>query len=433
MDWYPTGSKGIKNSMGLNLFEKIILSHSRQDNIRVNDTVEVDIDGMMIHDFFAPFCIDKFHEMGFEKVVKPDRVVFVYDHLIPTAFVDDNRHHRVIEAFTASHDITHIHRSDGVCHQLMHEQGYVRPGEIILGADSHTVTYGAIGALATGIGYTEMAAVLGTGKLWLKVAPVIKLNVRGTLPKGVFSKDVILGILGRIRNDGANYRVLEFAGPVIEDMSIDSRLTLSNMSVEAGAKAGIIAADGKTVQYLKRHFPSDELNLVASDIDAEYEAVIEFDVSQMSPLVACPFNVDNVGSVTDHSDVTIDQAFLGSCTNGRLEDLAIASRVLEGRRVHPNVRFYVVPASREIFLQAVRKGYIGTLVAAGAVVGHPACSLCAGISGGILEDGERIISANNRNFYGRMGGSQVEIYLGSPATVAASAIEGRISDCRKYL
>lgn len=419
--------------MGLNLFEKILLSHCRQDKIHVNDIVEVDIDGMMIHDFFAPFCIDKFHEMGFEKVAKPERVVFVYDHLVPTTFVDDNRHHRMAEAFAASHNITHIHRSDGVCHQLMHEQGYVRPGEIILGADSHTVTYGAIGALATGIGYTEMAAVLGTGKLWLRVAPAIKLNVTGVLPKGVFSKDIILEILGRIGNDGANYRVIEFAGPVIEGMSIDSRLTLSNMSVEAGAKAGIVAADGKTVQYLKRHFPSDTLDLVASDIDAEYETVIDIDVSQMTPLVACPFNVDNVRSATDHSDVRIDQAFLGSCTNGRLEDLAIASRILEGRRVHPDVRFYVVPASREIFLNATREGYIRILIEAGAVVGHPACSLCAGRSGGILEDGERIISANNRNFYGRMGGSHVEIYLGSPATVAASAIEGRIADCRKYL
>lgn len=419
--------------MGLNLFEKIILNHSDRDSIAVNDIVEVEIDGMMIHDFFAPFCIRKFHEMGFDAVAKPERVVFVYDHLVPASFVGDYDHHRAAETFVATYGITRIHRNDGVCHQLMHEQGYVLPGEIVVGTDSHTTTYGAIGAIATGIGYTEMAAVLGTGKLWLKVAPTIGIELTGMLPKGVFAKDVILRILGDIGSGGANYRVLEFSGPVIDTMSIDSRLTLSNMAVESGAKAGLISADDRTVRYLQRHFDPHEINLLSSDADAVYEEVISIDVSGMEPLVACPYNVDNIQRAVACRETTIDQAFLGSCTNGRLEDIAEACRILEGRTIHPDVRFYVVPASRQVFLEAVRQGYIKTLVSAGAVISHPACGLCAGRSGGILEDGERIISTNNRNFRGRMGSSKVEIYLGSPATVAASAIEGRIADCREYL
>lgn len=419
------------------IFEKILLSHCTTnvpvcEEIHVGDIVEVSIDSVMIHDFFTLFCFNKFKEMEFRHVFDPEKVVLIYDHLIPTTFVDDCRHHKITEAFAKAHQITHIHRSDGVCHQLMHEQGYVKPGDIVLGTDSHTVTYGALGAVATGIGYTEMAAVLGTGKMWMKVAPTMKMVVNGTLPIGVTSKDVILHILADIKTDGATYKVLEFAGSTIENMSMDSRLVLSNMSVEAGAKAGIIAPDEKTVAYLRRFYAQDELDMIQSDVDAEYGRVIEYHAEDIPPLVACPHNVDNVKPAADLEDTPIDQAFLGSCTNGRVEDLEIAAKILRGKKIHPKVRFIVVPASRDVYKQAIKKGYIETLAEAGAMICHPACGLCAGRSGGVLEDGDRIISSNNRNFLGRMGGSKVEIFLGSPATVAASSLEGKITDPRKH-
>jgi 3-isopropylmalate/(R)-2-methylmalate dehydratase large subunit len=414
------------------IFEKILLSHADEREIQVGDIVEVSIDRVMIHDFFTPFCFNKFKEMEFAHVFDPEKVVFIYDHLIPTTFADDSRHHRLTEEFAKEHGITNIHRSDGVCHQLMHEQGYVKPGDIVLGTDSHTVTYGALGALATGIGYTEMAAVLGTGKMWMKVAPTMKIVVHGELHTGVTSKDVILHVLSDIKTDGATYKILEFSGSTIENMSMDSRLVLSNMSVEAGAKAGIIAPDEKTVEYLSKFYAKQDLVMIESDEDAEYEYVSEYHAGDIPPLVACPHNVDNVNPAAELDDVPIDQAFLGSCTNGRLEDLEIAAKIVNGKKVHPDVRFIVVPASREVYKQAVKKGYIETLAEAGAMICHPACGLCAGRSGGLLENGERIISSNNRNFLGRMGGNKVEIFLGSPATVAASSLEGKITDPRKY-
>jgi 3-isopropylmalate/(R)-2-methylmalate dehydratase large subunit len=414
------------------IFEKILLSHCDEHDIHVGDIVEVSIDRVMIHDFFTPFCFNKFQEMEFTHVFDPEKIVLIYDHLIPTTFVDDCRHHKITEEFAKEHQITHVHRSDGVCHQLMHEQGYVKPGDIVLGTDSHTVTYGALGAIATGIGYTEMAAVLGTGKMWMKVAPTMKVIVNGTLQTGVTSKDVILHILSDIKTDGATYKVLEFTGSTIENMSMDSRLVLSNMSVEAGAKAGIIAPDKKTVEYLRRFYAQDELDMIQSDEDAEYERVIEYSAEDIPPLVACPHNVDNVKPVAELENLPINQAFLGSCTNGRVEDFEIAAKIVKGKKIHPEVRFIVVPASRDVYKQVVKKGYIATLAEAGAMICHPACGLCAGRSGGILEDGDRIISSNNRNFLGRMGGSKVEIFLGSPATVAASSLEGKITDPREY-
>jgi len=415
------------------LFEKIILSHCSESEIHTGDIVEVTVDRMMVHDFFTPFFINKFMEMGFKKVCDPDKLVFIYDHLVPTSFISDYRHHKAGDDFALEFGLTHVHRSDGICHQLMHEQGYVKPGDIVLGTDSHTVTYGAIGALATGIGYTEMAAVAGTGKTWMKVVPSIKVDVTGRLAPGVTSKDIILKLLSDIKSDGASYKVIEFCGDGIANLSIDSRLTLSNMVVEAGAKAGLIAPDEKTVQYLHKYYSKDQIPMLTSDPDAIYEKEINYDCTNFVPLVACPHNVDNVEQVENLDDVPIDQAFLGSCTNGRLEDLALAARIMKGKQVHPHVRFLVTPASRDVYKAALNAGYIETLVEAGAVVSHPACGLCAGRAGGILEDGECIISSNNRNFIGRMGGKDVRIYLGSPATVAASAVEGKITDCRKYL
>ena len=419
--------------MGRTLFEKIIARNIKNDGFQIGDIVEVFPDRVMIHDFFIPFVVDKFKEMGFNRVWDPDKVVIIYDHLVPATFVGDFRHHNIGEQFIAEHKIKRVHRTDGVCHQLMHEQGHVKPGDIVLGTDSHTVTYGAVGVLASGIGYTEMAAILGTGMTWLKVVPTIKINVEGVLAPGVASKDLILSIIGDIGSNGASYKAMEFCGSAIRNMSIDSRLTMSNMTVEAGAKAGLMEPDEKTFSYLGAAYAKEEKESLKSDKDAAYERVIEYDAADIVPSVACPHSVDNVRPVAEVKDVRITQAFLGSCTNGRLEDLAVAARILKGKKIHKNVRFIITPASRDVFAQAVRQGYIQTLVESGAMVTHPACGLCAGRSGGVLDDSDTIISSNNRNFLGRMGGNKTQIYLGSPATVAASAIEGKLTDPRQYL
>jgi 3-isopropylmalate/(R)-2-methylmalate dehydratase large subunit len=415
------------------LFEKILLRHTGEPSLRSGDIIETAVDRVMIHDFFTPFCFNKFNEMGFSRVWDPDKIVLVYDHLVPTSFISDSRHHKIGDEFARAHGISRVHRSDGVCHQLMPEQGYVKPGDIVLGTDSHTVTYGALGALATGVGYTEMAAVLGTGKIWLKAVPTIRLEIGGDLPRGVYAKDVILHIMHRLGADGASYKVLEFGGPCVKDMSQDQRFTLSNMSVEAGAKAGLIEPDEKTHEYLGSRCEGVNITGLKSDEGAEYERVVEINARDIRPLAACPYNVDNVKPVEDLEGVHIDQVFLGSCTNGRLEDLRIAAEITGGRKIHPDVRFIVVPASRNIYLQAARLGYIQALVEAGAIVNHPSCGLCAGRSNGILTNGERIVSTNNRNFLGRMGDDRVEIYLASPATAAASALAGRITSPLAYL
>lgn len=412
--------------MGQTIFEKIVTARSGQKEVKVGDIVEVKVDRVMIHDFFIPFVADKFREMGFPRLWDPDRVVFVYDHLVPTTQPEDYRHHRIAEEFAREFGITNIHRSDGVCHQLMHECGYLAPGDIVLGTDSHTTTYGALGALATGIGYTEMAAVLGTGQMWMKVVPTIKVEVNGALKPGVSSKDIILKVLEDLKADGAAYKVLEFCGSTIEEMDIDSRLTLSNMSVEAGAKAGLIAADEKTAAYLKDKVPG-KLNLIKSAPGARYKQVLSYRAEELEPLAACPYNVDNIKPVSRLKDIKVDQVFLGSCTNGRLEDIKAAAQIMEGCQVAPGVRFYVVPASRRVYKEALQAGYISTLARAGAIINHPSCSLCAGRSGGLLENGDVIVSTNNRNFLGRMGGNKVGIYLTSPATAAASALSGRIT------
>lgn len=414
--------------MGYTIYEKILQQKSGKKEIKQGDLFDVQVDRVMIHDFFTPFCIDKFYEMGFKNVFDPHQVVIVYDHLVPAVTVDDVRHYQITEKFISDQGLVNVHRSDGVCHQLMHEAGYVKPGDIVLGTDSHTVTYGALGVLATGIGYTEMAGVLGTGRIWVKAVPTIRINIEGTLNDPVSAKDVILTILGDIKADGASYKVLEFGGSAVKNMSIAGRLTLSNMSVEAGAKAGLIEVDEKTVEYLKScGIKEEDIVKLAPDEDAVYEKVLNYKAEDIVLSAACPHNVDNLAPVSELTEIKVNQAFLGSCTNGRLEDLEIAARVLKGKKVHPGVRFYVVPASRKIYRQALEKGYLKTLVQAGAILNHPSCSLCAGRSGGVCEDGDTVIASNNRNFLGRMGGKDVQIYLASPAVVAASAIKGYIT------
>ena len=311
----------------------------------------------------------------------------------------------------------------------MPERGHVHPGDVIVGADSHTCTYGAFGAFSTGIGSTEMAAVFSTGRLWFKVPRTIKINVHGSFAPFVGSKDLMLHVLGKLGVSGANYRGIEFTGPTIEDMSVAGRMTVCNMSVEAGAKTGVVAPDAKTVEYLSARGGSSQI--LRSDEDSEYERTIDVEVSTLAPQIARPHSPDNVRAIQDLPETRIDQAFLGSCTNGRTEDLRIAARLLEGRRLHNRVRMIVTPASQEVYGECLREGLFDIFTESGVTVTNPGCGVCIGIHMGVLGPGDVCISSSNRNFAGRMGSPQAEIFLASPATVAASAITGKITDPRR--
>ncbi len=379
----------------------------------------------MIHDIFIPFVAEKFEEMGFQKLWDPDKVVLIYDHLVPASQVDDTRHFRVGNAFAEKYGMKNIHRSDGICHQLMTEAGYVKPGDVVFGTDSHTTTYGCVGAFSSGIGYTEMASILGTGELWIKVPETIKVTINGTLPANVTSKDVILRLIGDLGADGATYKALEFAGDTVKNMTVASRMTIANMAIEAGAKCALFSPDEKTAEYCEIELSDDQKNLVG-DTDATYVREITYQAEDLVPVLACPSQVDNIKTVESQAGTKIDQVFIGSCTNGRLEDLQKAASILKGKKVAPFVKLIVTPASRKIYRQALEDGTLMTLSKAGAIITHPGCGLCCGRTGGILSDGERVVATNNRNFLGRMGTSKVEIYLASPATAATCAIAGEI-------
>ncbi|MEW6617794.1 MAG: 3-isopropylmalate dehydratase large subunit [bacterium] len=411
----------------MNIIQKILAKKTQLDKIEPGQLINMSIDMAMVHDYFAHFCIDKFYEMGFSSVGNPNKVVFVMDHEVPSASIEESENNRRMYEFATKQGIKRIHFSDGVSHQIIHELGYISPGDIVVGTDSHTTTYGALGIFSTGIGYTEMAAVFGTGQLWFRVPSSLKFIINGTLSKGVYAKDVILKIIGDIGVDGATYKTMEFSGSTIRDFSVSSRLTLCNMVVEAGAKNGIIEVDEKTIEYLKDK-REKRIEIVKSDSDVDYERIYQYNAEEFEPVVACPHSVDNVKSVKKVEGLKIDAAFIGSCTNGRLEDLRIAANILKGNKVSKYTRLIVTPASRSIYLESIREGIIDVLLDAGAIITHPSCSLCAGAKcGGILGDRERVISTSNRNFIARMGSKDSEVYLTSPATVAMSAISGRIT------
>lgn len=410
--------------MGATMIEKIIRNHVKKD-VKPGDIVTVDVDRVMIHDIFIPFVAEKFEEMGFTELWDPDRAVLIYDHLVPASQVDDTRHFRVGNAFVEKYGMKHIHRSDGICHQLMTEAGYVKPGDIVFGTDSHTTTYGCVGAFSSGIGYTEMASILGTGRLWVRVPRTIKVTISGKLPENVTSKDVILRLIGDLGADGATYMALEFHGDTVEQMTVASRMTMSNMAVEAGAKCALFAPDEKTAEYCGIALGEAQRELKA-DADAVYAKEITYRAEDFVPVMACPSQVDKIRPVAELEGTQIDQVFIGSCTNGRLEDLMAAARILEGKQVAPFVKLIVTPASRKIYEEAVENGTMAVLAKAGAIITHPGCGLCCGRTGGILTDGERVVATNNRNFLGRMGTSKVEIYLASPKTAAACAVAGKI-------
>ena len=410
--------------MGETVIEKIIRNNVGH-TVKPGDIVTVNVDRVMIHDIFIPFVAEKFEEMGFKKLWNPDKVVLIYDHLVPASQLDDTRHFHVGDAFAERYGMKNVHRSDGICHQLMTEAGYVKPGNIVFGTDSHTTTYGCVGAFSSGIGYTEMASILGTGTMWIKVPETIKVVIDGELPANVMSKDVILRLIGDLGADGATYRALEFTGSAVKNMSVASRMTIANMAIEAGAKCALFTPDEKTAEYCEIELNDFQKSLVG-DGDAAYLKTMTYRGEDFVPVMACPSQVDKIRDVSTLEGTEIDQVFIGSCTNGRLEDLAAAAEVLKGKKVADYVKLIVTPASRKIYRQAIELGILDTLAEAGAMITHPGCGLCCGRAGGILTDGERVVATNNRNFLGRMGTSKVEIYLASPKTAAACAVAGKI-------
>ena len=411
--------------MGSTIIEKIIARNIGVDSVKPGQIVTVNVDRVMIHDIFIPFVADKFEEMGFTKLWDADKVVLIYDHLVPASQIDDTRHFKAGNAFAAKYGMKNVHRSDGICHQLMTEAGYVKPGHIVFGTDSHTTTYGCVGAFSSGIGYTEMASILGTGTMWVRVPETIKVHITGKLPANVTSKDIILRLIGDLGADGATYKALEFSGDTVEEMSVASRMTIANMAIEAGAKCALFTPDLKTAEYCEIELTEAETSLVG-DSDAAYCQVINYRAEDLVPVLACPSQVDNIKPVSELTGTEIDQVFIGSCTNGRLEDLMAAAEILKGKHVAPFVKLIVTPASRKVYKEAVANGTMEILAAAGAMITHPGCGLCCGRAGGILTDGERVVATNNRNFLGRMGTSKVEIFLASPKTAAASAVAGKI-------
>ena len=419
--------------MGMTMAEKVLARASGRKEVKPGEYVTAKIDQVMSQEAFAEvYRILK--DEGVERVWDPKKIAILLDHYVPAPTVAQAEVHKFIREGVKKYGIEGWHdMKAGICHQIMGEKGHIIPGQLILGTDSHSTTYGAFGAAGTGIGVSEMAYVLATGELWMRVPSTIKIVLKGNLPEMVASKDVILYLAREYTTEVAQYKSLEFKGPTAEKMSIASRMTMANMGVELGAKFAFFEADQKTVDYLLPYVQEGakkRVDFFKADPDAQYERVYEIDVSRLEPQVAFPHDVGNVRPISQAGDVKVDQAFLGSCTNGRLEDLEIAAAILKGKKVHPETRLIVFPASWEIYLEALRQGILETLIEAGAVVCNPGCGPCLGGHMGLLASKEKCISSSNRNFKGRMGSTEAEVYLGSPATVAASAIAGRIVDPR---
>jgi 3-isopropylmalate/(R)-2-methylmalate dehydratase large subunit len=410
------------------LAEKILARKAGRERVEPGEILEFQVDVVMMNDLTGPLAIESFREIS-ERVWDPSRVVMILDHQMPANSIEIARDHALMRRFAREQGIENLF-AEGVCHQVLPEKGFALPGSLILGADSHTCTYGAFGSFATGVGSTDLAAAMASGKLWLRVPETVKIVLEGKLGWRVYPKDVILYLVGQIGADGATYQALEFHGRVVKEMSVGGRMTLCNMGVEMGAKAALVPPDDLTLTYVRERarFPFEP---VESDPGAEYAEERIYSLEGLEPQVACPPRVDQVRPVGEVEGKEIDQAFLGSCTNGRTEDLLEAARILKGRRIHPRVRMLVVPSSRETYLEALRLGIIEELVKAGAILGPPGCGACMGSYIGVLAPGEVCVSSSNRNFRGRMGSPEAEIYLASPATVAASALRGELTDPRE--
>jgi 3-isopropylmalate/(R)-2-methylmalate dehydratase large subunit len=412
----------------MTITEKILAAHSGLEKVKAGDLINAKVDLILGNDITAPVAIERFREIGVEKVFDPERIVLVPDHFTPNKDIKSAEQAKVMREFAKEQKIVNYFEVGrmGIEHALLPEQGLVLPGDLVVGADSHTCTYGALGAFSTGIGSTDMAAAMATGEIWLKVPPTSKFLFEGHLNPWVTGKDLILYTIGQIGVEGAAYRTMEFSGEAIAALSMDSRFSMCNMAIEAGAKSGIIEPDKKTLEFLEGR-AERSFEVYQSDPDASYEKVIEYDVSEIEPQVAFPHLPSNVKGISQVEDIRIDQIVIGSCTNGRLEDLRIASSLLKGRSVTEGVRLIVIPATQSIFRQAIREGIIDILIDAGAAISTPTCGPCLGGHMGVLASGERALATTNRNFVGRMGHPESEVYLCGPAIAAASAVTGRIT------
>ncbi|MCK5145341.1 3-isopropylmalate dehydratase large subunit [bacterium] len=420
--------------MGMTFAQKILAHKSGQDTVKVGQIVTIKPDYLLTHDNTAAIVGKIGDELDKYGVVRTDLNIIVLDHVIPAASEKNAAGHKKIRAFVKEHKIEHFFDiGEGICHQVVYEKGFARPGRIIVGSDSHTCSYGAVGTFSTGIDRTESAALILMGETWLKVPPTIKITLKGRLAKGVSAKDIILRIIGDISADGATYQAVEFHGD-IHNLSMDDRFTIANMGIEMGAKIAVFPVDNTTKAFFDEYnIPFNADDVVWADADAEYIRELEYDLSTLEPVIAAPHTVDNVKPVNELEGIPLDQILLGTCTNGRLSDFEIAASIIKGKKIHPGTRMLILPASRHIMREAMKKGYIDALVEAGAVMLPPGCGPCLGAHQGAMAPGEKTLSTANRNFKGRMGCKDAETYLSSPATVAASALHGVITDPRKEI
>ncbi|MCD6370747.1 MAG: 3-isopropylmalate dehydratase large subunit [Thermoplasmata archaeon] len=419
--------------MGKTMTEKIIGEHAGKE-VKAGDIVVAKIDVAMVQDGTGPLSVQVLREMGMERVFNRKNTILFLDHATPSPRKELSNAHKILREFSKKTGAYLSDVGEGVCHQRLVES-WASPGQLIVGADSHTCTSGALGAFATGMGSTDVAIVFALGKVWLRVPETHLFYIEGEFSEGVYSKDLILYIIGTIGADGATYKSMEFVGPTIEKMTMESRFTITNMAIEAGGKTGMISSDATTKRYLEEMGRGDKYREIKSDDDAWFEKEYEFNVSELEPTVSFPHTVDNTRTISEAKkmDIRIDQVYIGTCTNGRIEDLRVAAKILKGNKVHKDTRLIVIPASRRVYLQALKEGLLEIFVEAGAAIESPGCGPCVGIHKGVLADGERVLSTQNRNFKGRMGNPNAEIYLASPVTAAATAIEGKIADPREYL
>ncbi len=416
--------------MAMTMAEKILAKASGNKESEAGEIIMANIDVAMTHDLTGPLSVESFEKIGLKKVWDPEKIVIVFDHQVPADSIDAANNHMIMRKFVKEQGIHNFYDvREGVCHQVLPEKGHVVPGEVVVGTDSHTCTHGALGAFATGIGSTDMAMVFATGKLWFKVPETIKFEITGELQKNVFAKDVVLDIIGKIGADGATYKACEFGGETTRNMSISDRMVLCNMAIEMGGKTGLVEPDQKTINYLKGR-STKPYEIMKTDSDAHSLETMFVDVNELEPQIACPHNVDNVKPVSEVEGTHIDQVFLGSCTNGRLSDLRTAAKIMKGKEVSKNIRMLVIPASREVYTKAMDEGLLRTFIDSGALVCNPCCGPCLGGHIGLVGPGEVSLSTSNRNFKGRQGSPDAEVYLSSAAVAAASAITGKITDPR---
>lgn len=415
---------------GKTLVEKIFEAHVGKP-VKPGEIVVVNVDLCLMQDGTGPLTVRQLMRLDNVHVVNPKRTVIFLDHAAPSPRRELSNDHKFLRNFASQTGVLIAEVGEGICHQIINER-FTRPGDILVGADSHTCTGGALGAFATGMGSTDVAMAIGTGKTWFRVPEVYKVILSGNLPQGVFAKDIILFLIGQIGAEGANYKALEFSGETVSLLDVEERLTIANMAVEAGAKCGVFPSDHRTEEFLVRQGRKEDFRKIEADGDALYEKTIPLDVSKLEPMVASPHAVDNAHPVSQVAGEKVHQVLIGTCTNGNLSDIAIAAKILRGEKCHPKVRLIVSPASRQVYLKALKAGYLETIVEAGGVIMNPGCGPCVGVHLGVLGDGEACLSTQNRNFKGRMGNPEGLIFLSSPATAAATALRGEISDPREY-